>query len=86
LKHEATDRKNGKLKFINYRWVMLPNGFIVTRDHVASWNLALKGLKFLTRDVGSRGSVETPNAPDGDVTLNPMKGKPVWVSIISKIT
>lgn len=56
---------------------MLPNGFIITRDIVASWNLALKGLKFLTQDVGSRGLMETPNAPDGDEAPNPMKGKPV---------
>jgi len=54
----------GKLTFINYKWAKLPNGHIVTRDIVASWNLALKGLNYLTRDVGSRGSVETPKAPD----------------------
>ena len=67
----------GKLVFVNYRWVRLPNGHMITRDIVASWNLALRGLKLLTRDVGSRGSVETPKAPEGDETPNPMKGKPV---------
>ena len=67
----------GELEFINYRWVKLPSGYIITRDLVASWNLALKGLKLLTRDVGSRGSVETLKAPDGDEAPNPMKGKPV---------
>ena len=43
-----TSRKSpigGKLRFINYRWVVLPNGVITTRDMVASWNLALRGLK-----------------------------------------
>jgi len=74
-----------RLVFINYRWVKLPNGVITTRDIVASWNLALKGLK-LARDVGSRGLVETPNTPDGDEAPNPMKGKPVQVSNTLKIT
>jgi putative transposase len=42
-----TSRKppNGKkLKFINYRFVELGD-IITSRDVVASWNLALKGLK-----------------------------------------
>jgi len=42
-----TSRKppNGeKLKFINYRFVQLGES-ITTRDVVASWNLALRGLK-----------------------------------------
>ena len=67
----------GKLVFIDYRWVKLPSGHITTRDIVASWNLALRGLKLLTRDVGLRGSMEAPKAPDGDEAPNPMKGKPV---------
>jgi len=75
-----------KLTFINYRWAKLPNGHIVTRDIVASWNLALKGLKFLTRDVESRGFVETPKAPNQMQTQEGMKGKPVQVSKISIIT
>ncbi len=58
-----TSPLGGKLVFINYRWVKLPNGHIVTRDVIASWNLALRGLKLLTRDVGSRGFVETLKAP-----------------------
>ncbi len=65
----------GELEFINYKWAKLPNGYIITRDLVASWNLALKGLKLYTRNVGSRGFVETPKAPDGDETPNPMKGE-----------
>jgi putative transposase len=47
-----TSPLGGRLAFINYRWIKLPNGHTVTRDIVASWNPALKGLKLLTRDVG----------------------------------
>ncbi len=79
-----TSPVGGKLVFVSYRWVKLPNGHIITRDVVASWNVALKGLKSLTRDVGSRGYVETPKAPDGDEAPNPMKGKPM-PKIISRI-
>jgi len=56
----------GELEFINYRWVKLPNGVITTRDIIASWNLALRGLKLLTRDVGHHGSIDAPKAPDPD--------------------
>ncbi len=62
---------SGRPVFINYRWVKLPNGVITTRDIVASWNLTLRGLKFLTQDVGSRGFVEIPNAP---TRCRPKKG------------
>ena len=78
-----TSPLGGKLTFINYKWAKLPNGHIVTRDIVASWNLALRGLKLLTRDVGSRGSMEIPKAPEGDEAPNPMKGKPVPELILS---
>ncbi len=67
----------GKLVFVKYRWVRLPNGHMITRDIVASWNLALRELKLLTRDVGSHGSVETPKALEGDETPEPDEGKPV---------
>jgi len=76
----------GRLISINYRWVKLPNGYIVTRDIVASWNLALRGLNYITQYVGSRGSVETPNAPDQMQTQEGMKGKPVQVSKILVIS
>ncbi len=65
------------LEFINYRWAKLSNEHIVTRDIIASWNLALRGLKLFTQDVGLSGSMEAPKAPEGDETPNPMKGKPV---------
>ena len=58
-----TSPLGGKLVFINYKWVKLPNGHVVTRDIIASWNLALRGLSLLTRDVGSRGFVDSPKAP-----------------------
>lgn len=38
----------GKLIFINYRWVRLSNKHIITRDIIASWNLALRVLNFYT--------------------------------------
>ena len=61
-----TSPVGGKLEFINYRWVRLPSGTITTRDLVASWNLALRGLNLLARDVGPRGPVEAPKAPNPD--------------------
>jgi len=59
-----TSPVGGKLVFINYRWIKLPSGHIITRDIVASWNLALRDLNLLIRDVGSHGYVETSKAPD----------------------
>ena len=35
----------GKVKQLSYRWVLLPNGVATTRDVIAAWNLAHKGLK-----------------------------------------
>ncbi|BES81782.1 hypothetical protein PABY_13490 [Pyrodictium abyssi] len=50
----------GKVKKLNYRWMVLPNGVATTRDIVAAWNLALKGF---TRMRGSRGFRGAPKAP-----------------------
>ena len=72
---------SGRLVFINYRWIKLPNSVITTRDIVASWNLALRGLKFLTRNVGHRGSMDAPKAPDQMQAHGGMKGKPVPVNL-----
>ena len=72
-----TSPVGGKLTFINYRWVKLPNGHIISRDMVASWNLALRGLNILTRDVGLRGSMGAPKAPDQMQPQEGMRGKPV---------
>jgi len=46
----------GRVRRLNYRWVLLPNGAATTRDVIAAWNLALRGL---TRMRGS------PRAPRG---------------------
>jgi len=81
-----TSPTGGKLKLINYRWVRLPNGFTITRDLVASWNLALKGLKLLTRDVGLRGFMEALKAPNQMQPQEGMKGKPVLASKIPLVT
>jgi putative transposase len=50
----------GRVRKLNYRWVLLPNGVATTRDVVAAWNLALRGL---TRMRGSQGSRGAPIAP-----------------------
>jgi len=78
-----TSPVRGELVFINYRWVKLPNGHDVTRDTIASWNLALRGLKLLTRDVGLRGSVDALKALDQMQPQEGMKGKPVPQIILS---
>ncbi len=75
----------GRLVFINYRWVRLPTGLVVTRDIIASWNLALRGLNLLTRDVGLRGYMEAPKAPNQMQPQEGMKGKPIQVLIISQM-
>jgi len=75
----------GKLTFINYKWAKLPNGHIVTRDIIASWNLALRCLKSLTRDVGLRDLMVALKAPDQMQTQEGMKGKPMQVLVVSKM-
>ncbi len=75
-----------ELVFINYKWVILPSGHVITRDIVASWNLALRGLKLLTRDVGPCGFVVAPKAPNQMQPQEGMKGKPVQVPIVSNNT
>ena len=71
-----TPPMGGELESINYRWAKLPNGVITTRDIIASWNLALRGLKLLTRDVGHRGSMGAPKAPNQMQTQEGMRGSP----------
>jgi putative transposase len=64
---------NGKkLKFINYRFLQLGE-IITTRDVIASWNLALKGLK---RMKGSRVKW-SPNSPRSEaVKTRAKRGNP----------
>jgi putative transposase len=73
-----TSRKspNGKkLKFINYRFAEL-GGVVTSRDVVASWNIALRGLKKLKRMRGSRVML-SPNSPaDEGVRTRPNAGNP----------
>uniref|UniRef100_A0A7J2U0K8 Cas12f1-like TNB domain-containing protein n=1 Tax=Ignisphaera aggregans TaxID=334771 RepID=A0A7J2U0K8_9CREN len=67
---------NGKkLKFINYRFVEL--GDVVTsRDVIASWNIALRGLKKLKRVRGS-WVMWSPDSPaDEGVKTRPNAGNP----------
>jgi putative transposase len=64
--------KGKPLVFINYRFAML-GGTITTRDVVASWNLALRGLKQM------RGSRVTwsPDSPRNEAVKNPSQaGEP----------
>ena len=69
-----------RLSLINYRWVKLPSGVITSRDMVASWNLALRGLK---RMKGTRGKW-CPDSPLNEaMKLQAKRGKPVQV--VSKI-
>jgi putative transposase len=73
-----TSRKspNGKkLKFVNYRFVEL-GGAVTSRDVVASWNIALRGLKKLKRVRGSRVLLSPDSPADEGVRTNPMQGTP----------
>jgi len=81
-----TSLVGGELEFINYKWVKLPTGHIVTRDLVASWNLALRGLKLQTRDVGLCGNVGALNAPNQMQTKEGMREKPVQISKVTLVT
>jgi len=67
---------NGKkLKFINYRYVEL-GGVVTSRDVVASWNIALRGLKKLKRMRGSWVKL-SPNSPaDEGMRTRPNAGNP----------
>jgi putative transposase len=67
---------NGKkLKFINYRFVELED-VVTSRDVIASWNIALRGLEKLKRMRGSR-VVWSPDSPaDEGVKTRPNAGNP----------
>jgi len=73
-----TSRKspNGKkLKFINYRFVEL-GGVITSRDVIASWNIALRGLKKLKRMRGSRVMLSPDSPADEGMRTRPNAGNP----------
>jgi len=64
-----------KLRFINYRFVEL-GGVVTSRDVVASWNIALRGLKKLKWMRGSRVKL-SPNSPaDEGMRTRPNAGNP----------
>jgi putative transposase len=67
---------NGKkLKFINYRYAILGN-VITSRDVVASWNIALRGLKKLKRMRGSWVKLSPDSPADEGVRTRPNAGNP----------
>jgi len=73
-----TSRKspNGKkLSFINYRYAILGN-VITSRDVIASWNIALRGLKKLKRMRGSRVLLSPDNPRNEAMKTRPNAGNP----------
>jgi len=77
---------NGKkLKFVNYRYVMLGN-VITSRDVVASWSIALRGLKKLKRMRGSRVMWSPDSPADEGVRTRPNAGNPEARKIYPQLT
>jgi len=73
-----TSRKspNGKkLKFINYRFVEL-GGVVTSRDVVASWNIALRGLEKLKRMRGLGVKLSPDSTADEGMRTRPNAGNP----------
>jgi putative transposase len=67
---------NGKkLRFINYRYVEL-GGVVTSRDVIASWNIALRGLKKLKRMRGSRVMLSPDSPADEGMRTRPNAGNP----------
>lgn len=52
----------GRVKRLNYCWMVLPNGAATTRDVVAAWNLTTRGLKQMRGSQGSRGALIAPRS------------------------
>ena len=77
-----TSPVGGKLVFINYRWVKLPNGIITTRDIVASWNLTLRYLRMR----GSSGWLSPDSSVNDGMTPRPEREKPMQASKVFQIT
>jgi putative transposase len=83
-----TSRKspNGKkLRFINYRFAEL-GGVVTSRDVVASWNIALRGLKKLKRMRGSRVLLSPDSPADEGVRTRPNAGNPEARKIYPQLT
>jgi len=83
-----TSRKspNGKkLRFINYRYVEL-GGVVTSRDVIASWNIALRGLKKLKRMRGFRVKW-SPDSPRNEAMKTRAKrGNPEARKMYSQLT
>jgi putative transposase len=82
-----TSRKspNGKkLRFINYRFVEL-GGVVTSRDVVASWNIALRGLRKLKRMRGSRVKLSPDSPADEGMRARPNAGNPGARKMYSQI-
>jgi putative transposase len=77
---------NGKkLRFINYRFAEL-GGVVTSRDVVASWNIALRGLEKLKRMRGSRVML-SPDSPRNEaVKTRPNAGNPEARKIYPQLT
>jgi putative transposase len=67
---------NGKkLRFINYRFVEL-GGVVTSRDVIASWNIALRGLKKLKQMRGSRVMLSPDSSADEGMRTRPNTENP----------
>jgi putative transposase len=64
-----------KLRFINYRFVEL-GGVVTSRDVVASWNIALRGLEKLKQMRGSRVTWSPDSPADEGVKTRPNARNP----------
>jgi putative transposase len=77
---------NGKkLRFINYRFAEL-GGLVTSRDVVASWNIALRGLKKLKRVRGSWVMLSPDSPADEGVKTRPNAGNPEARKIYPQLT
>jgi hypothetical protein len=76
---------NGKkLRFINYRYVELGN-IVTSRDVIASWNIALRGLKKLKRMRGSWVRLSPDSPANEGMRTRPNAGNPEARKIYSQI-
>jgi len=74
-----------KLKFINYRFVEL-GGVITSRDVIASWNIALRGLKKLKRMRGSWVTWSPDSSADEGMRTRPNAENPEARKTYSQLT
>jgi len=73
-----------RIKFINYRFVQLGET-ITTRDVVASWNIALRGLEKLKQMKGSRVTWSPDSPANEGMRTRPNAGNPEARTMYSKI-